>query len=200
MRGIPFSLSHPHPQLQLWSLVPSGGPHSLCQPCGTFWNVSGTRGGWVCPQGVGWRGGGARRQVRREGWERAWRLGAGAGGRLRCQAAGRAGSQGGLGQTGATVRLGLGRRGRGPCWVPKKEGLCPILEWPLVPSVISLLSIFPDPHPSPSFQFILQKRAHGCPARYHHLKWAWAVTCCYTPHNHPQEGKSLYKVLTRRTP
>lgn len=105
--------------------LPGGAP-LLCQPRGTFWNVSRTRGGGVCPQGVGWREGGARRQVRREGWGRAWWLGAGAGGRLRSQAAGRVGNQGGLGQTGATVRLGLGRRGRGPCWVRSWSGpWCP---------------------------------------------------------------------------
>lgn len=83
----------------------------MCQQCGAFWNVSGTRGGRVCPQRVGWRGGGARRQVRREAWERAWWLEVGAGGQLRSQAAGRAGNQGGLGQTGVTVCLGLGRKG-----------------------------------------------------------------------------------------
>lgn len=68
---------------------------------------------------------------------------AGIGGQLRSQAAGGAGNQGGWGQTGVTVCLGLGRKGRGPCWVLKKEELCPILEWPM--ALVSLLSTFPDP-------------------------------------------------------
>lgn len=35
-----LSISPSHPQLQPWSLVPPGeGAHSLCQWCGTFWNV-----------------------------------------------------------------------------------------------------------------------------------------------------------------
>lgn len=28
----------------------------------------------------------------------------------------------------------------------------------------------------------------GCPTRYQYPKWAWEVTCCYTPHHHPKEG------------
>lgn len=52
----------------------------------------------------------------------------------------------GLGQTVINVCLGLEER---TYWVPKKEGPCPILEWPMVPGVKPPFSPYPpDPHPS----------------------------------------------------
>lgn len=113
--------------------------------CGTFWNVSGTGGGWVCPWVGGWdgeEGVHADGQTRGwgQGWDRAWWLGAGAGGQLGSQAAGKARNQGGLGRNcmsrseekGERAMLGPQEKGAGydPQLAPAAQCHLPSLHIP----------------------------------------------------------------------
>lgn len=78
----------------------------------------GNRGRLGLPtEGVGWRGGGARRHIRQEGWERTWWGGGqvGVGGQLGSQAAGRGRIRERLGWTVLTVCLGQGEKVEGLC-------------------------------------------------------------------------------------
>lgn len=152
MRGIPFSLSHPHPDSSCGPRFLPGGP----TPCANRVGHSGmsrepgeagsAHRGWDGEEGVH-----ADRSDKRDGTGLGGWGSAEVPGSWQGRESGRARTD----RRNCTSRSGE-KRERAMLG-PQQRGAVSILEWPLVPRVISLLSEFPDPHTSPSFQFTLQK-------------------------------------------
>lgn len=142
------SVSPPSPA---WAPGSCWGAPLLCQWCGAFWNVWGTRGDRACAQGVGWRAEGAHRHQTTRGQERGVVGGRGQG--LGGQLAG-PGSREGPGQTVMIVFLGLREKEERTMLGPPKRGAVsgPRMAHDAPGSCLPSLSILSPPYliPCPS--------------------------------------------------